>query len=159
VKLFMTSGVGAGHTGLSAFDAALLQSGIANYNLLPLSSVIPPGSEMIERTNANTFGAHGQWGDKLYVVLAEMRVETKGDTAWAGIGWVQDESGKGLLVEHHDDTEAGLQEKITLSLQDLMKNRNYPEELTINMKTVGVECKGSPVCALVAVVFQSEPWR
>ena len=36
------TGSGQGHTKLSAFDHALLTAGVANFNLITLSSVIPP---------------------------------------------------------------------------------------------------------------------
>ena len=40
------SGVGLGPTKMAAFDAALHQAGVANYNLLRLSSVIPADSHV-----------------------------------------------------------------------------------------------------------------
>ena len=42
MKIRLSSGRGEGPTPLAAFDAALLDAGVSNYNLLPLSSVIPP---------------------------------------------------------------------------------------------------------------------
>ena len=37
-------GVGSGKTALSAFDSALKDAGVYNYNLITLSSIIPPDS-------------------------------------------------------------------------------------------------------------------
>jgi arginine decarboxylase len=42
VDIIITTGTAQGPTALAAFDAALLGAGVANYNLIPLSSVIPP---------------------------------------------------------------------------------------------------------------------
>ena len=44
MQIHLASGVGSGPTELAAFDAALAAAGVANYNLLYLSSVIPPAS-------------------------------------------------------------------------------------------------------------------
>ncbi len=44
----LAAGLGEGPTQLAAFDAALRDAGVANYNRICLSSVIPPGS-VIER--------------------------------------------------------------------------------------------------------------
>lgn len=44
-KYKVTSGAGEGLTELTAFDAALLEAGIGNINLLKISSILPPGSE------------------------------------------------------------------------------------------------------------------
>lgn len=41
-KVFLASGEGEGSTHLNAFDAALLDAGIGNLNLVRVSSVVPP---------------------------------------------------------------------------------------------------------------------
>ena len=46
-KVILTSGVGIGATKLNAFDNALLNAGIGNFNLSPVSSVIPPKAKII----------------------------------------------------------------------------------------------------------------
>jgi pyruvoyl-dependent arginine decarboxylase (PvlArgDC) len=51
--------VGIGRTELSAFDAALANVGIGDYNLLPLSSVIPLGAELVEQ-DAYPIHQHGR---------------------------------------------------------------------------------------------------
>src|SRR5687767_4361245 len=101
MKIHLASGIGTGPTKLAAFDAALNHVGIANYNLLRLSSVVPPKSELIlhEETIPKEI-MPGGWGDRLYVVMAEQREHIPNAEAWAGIGWVQEKkSGKGLFVE------------------------------------------------------------
>ena len=101
----------------------------------------------------------GQWGDKLYVVMAEQRVDTPNTEAWAGIGWVQDKkTGKGLFVEHEGLSELTVKKDIKQSLQALMATRNI-DFGDINMKVVGRVCSHEPVCALAVAVFQSEDWK
>ncbi len=43
-KFFLTTGKGEGGTELNAFDAALLDAGLGNQNLLKVSSILPPGA-------------------------------------------------------------------------------------------------------------------
>src|SRR3989344_4184022 len=95
----ITDGTGAGDTPLSAFDAALFNAGIANYNLVHLSSIIPPGYEpRIEKLNWN--GADDA-GSRLYVVIASQTEIEHGKEAWAGLGWVlAEDQSLGLFVEH-----------------------------------------------------------
>ena len=45
MEIQISTGIGIGPTQLSAFDSALNNAGVANYNLLKLSSVIPPKSK------------------------------------------------------------------------------------------------------------------
>ena len=157
MNIIVSSGVGSGLTELSAFDSALNSAGVANYNLLCLSSVIPPKSSIII-SEGPISNLPGSWGDKLYVVMADMRVSTPGEEAWAGIGWVQEqEFGKGLFVEHHGSSENETKEKITDSLNTLMRTRNI-DFGKINMQVSGMICKVNPVCALVVAVYQVSSW-
>lgn len=150
-------GAGCGPTTLAAFDAALRASGIANFNLLRLSSVIPPETHVavVERASGR---ANGDWGDRLYVVLAEMRTDRPGREAWAGIGWVQDdETGRGLFVEHEGYSEEDVRSSIELSLGAMVEGR--PETFgPLHMQLQGAVCDEEPVCALVAAVYESAPW-
>lgn len=158
MKIQLSSAIGTGPTRLSAFDDALLKTGTANYNLIRLSSVIPPGSE-IKVYPKKIQTEPGQWGDRLYVVMAEERTHTPNTEAWAGIGWVQDKkTGKGLLVEHEGFSEATVQQDIQDSLKALMKGRNVNFG-KINMEIVGGVCHKEAVCALVIAVFQSADWE
>ncbi len=157
MKIKVSSGIGTGPTSLAAFDSALNHAGVANYNLLRLSSVVPPNAK-IEISNVPLTDLPGQWGDRLYVVMAEMRVDTPNNEAWAGIGWVQDEkTGKGLFVEHEGYSEKKVRDDITQSLTALMATRNV-DFGDINMHVVGRTCKHEPVCALVVAVYESSGW-
>lgn len=154
----LTAGIGTGPTKLSAFDAALNHAGVANYNLIRLSSVIPPSSEIIVHDGPIP-KIPGQWGDRLYVVMAEERVDTPNTEAWAGIGWVQEkDSGRGLFVEHQGKSQKYVEESIRQSLNALMATRNV-DFGEIHMKVAGRICKHEPVCALVVAVYQADAWQ
>lgn len=47
MKIDVVWGHGEGKTSLSAFDRTLLEAGIHNLNLIPLSSVIPPREDRV----------------------------------------------------------------------------------------------------------------
>lgn len=156
MKIIIAGGKGEGLTKLSAFDRALYDAGIANYNLIKLSSVIPKDSQIIlDKIDWN----QKEHGYKLYVVLSEC-VECKvGKDAWAGLGWITQNKneGKGIFVEHSGSSEEEVKELISKSLESLRKYR--PEEYgEINYKIVGVKCKSMPVCSVVAAVYKSESW-
>jgi arginine decarboxylase len=157
MEILISSGIGNGPTALAAFDAALNHSGVANYNLIRLSSVIPPDSIIVEKERKSPMVK--EWGYKLYVVMADMRVDTPNAEAWAGIGWVQDkETGKGLFAEHIGNSEKTVVEDITQSLNAFMATRNI-DFGPIHMKTIGKTCKFNPVCALVIATYQSDDWK
>ena len=147
---------GNGSTSLSAFHDALVKVDAGYYNLLRLSSVIPP------RTAIDASGATpvptGQWGDRLYCVYAEQRATVEGDEAWAGIGWVQrNDGGGGLFVEHEGDSEAYVRDAITMSLRDLVAGREdefQPPQWLLN----GAVCTDRPICSLVLAAYETAPW-
>jgi arginine decarboxylase len=104
MKINISAGTGVGPTELSAFDHALVNAGVANFNILYLSSVLPPGSDV--HVLDEPHNPKGGWGDRLYVVMAQKRTNQRNQEVWAGIGWIQDEeTKKGLLVEHEGHSE------------------------------------------------------
>ena len=155
MKIYITTGTGTGPTSLAAFDAALLDAGVANYNLLPLSSVIPPGSEI----RCGRFaGPEAEYGYRLYVVIAYHQTTLPGQEAWAGLGWTQDpHDGKGLFVEHHDFSEIEVRRAIQASLESMIARRNYPYG-PIHSKVAGIKCVDRPVCAVSIAVYHSQGW-
>lgn len=156
MKISVTTGTGVGPTQLAAFDHALVNAGIANYNLIYLSSVLPPKSDVVVGKSPKITG---QWGDRLYVVIAQKRVSTRNKEAWAGIGWMQDPKTKqGLLVEHEGHSESEVRDDIKASLKALAQNRSL-QFGEIQMVVTGKKCLALPVCALVCAVFESADWK
>ncbi|HEX8003682.1 MAG TPA: pyruvoyl-dependent arginine decarboxylase [Mycobacteriales bacterium] len=151
-------GTGHGPNTLAAFDGALLATGIANYNLLRLSSVIPPETEIRPMTGPVS-DPGGEWGDRLYVVMAEMRVTEPGDEAWAGIGWVQEaETGKGLFVEHEGHSENDVRGDILDSLGALVAGRPGETFGPPHFVLHGAVCDGTPTCAMAVAVYEPASW-
>lgn len=159
MKIYVSSGVGTGETTLSAFDHALALSGVNNFNLLRLSSVIPPNAEIVVLDGEKPQFEGSTWGDKLYAVYAEMRVDTPGQEAWAGVGWVQfGDDNRGLFVEHEGHDEQSVRSDIEKTLKGLLKNRNNTSSPEIKMCVVGAKCQDQPVCALVVAAYKAESW-
>lgn len=153
----VATGIGRGPTAIAAFDAALREAGVHNYNLIRLSSVVPPASEI--KVLGAAAKPPGEWGDRLYVVYAAQHASLPGEEAWAGIGWVQQPgTRKGLFVEHEGPSEEMVRTAITLSLDSLTKGRD--DEVFGPARSVvrGAVCEGEPLCALVVAVFESQSW-
>lgn len=159
MQIHIGSGVGVGPTKMAAFDAALNEIGIANYNMIRLSSIVPPKSEILVHNGRIPITMPGGWGDRMYIVMAEIRVDTPNKEAWAGIGWVQDKkTGKGLFTEHEGANEKTVRRDIKQTLEALMATRDV-EWGEIQMEVTGGVCDRDPICALVAAVFQASDWE
>jgi arginine decarboxylase len=153
----VTSAIGNGPTDVAAFDAALRNAGIGNFNLVQLSSVIPPGSTILDLSDAPVT-VDGEWGDRLYVVMARSNAQRVGDQVWAGIGWIQEEhSRKGLFVEQAGGDELGVRSDIVATLDSMARHR-CAEFNSMDYHVRGAACSGTPVCALVVAIFERQAW-
>jgi arginine decarboxylase len=127
-EVFLTRGVGSHRERLSSFEEAIRDAGIASVNLVPVSSIFPPGCKVISRTRGVTKLESGQ------IVFCVM---SRNDTneyrrlvaASVGLAIPRDKSMYGYLSEHHsfgqNEHEAG----------------DYAEDLAASMlaTTLGVD--------------------
>ena len=99
-RMFFTKGVGKDINSLQSFEAALRDAGIAPFNLIKVSSILPPGCKVIRREEGLAQLAPGQI---VPVVLAETRCNEPNRLACAGIGLAVPASGDqyGYISEHH----------------------------------------------------------
>jgi len=162
MKIIVTAGSGTGSTTLSAFDAALKVAGIHNYNIIKLSSVIPPESNVVVKKWKNSPTEHGK---KLYTVMAEIRSDIMKRSIAAGIGWYQTKDNRGVFAEHTDIIERlnakeaaeNVAKKIESTIRDLCANRGYPFDKKRFKKVISsAEVKDKPTCTLVAAVYESQ---
>ncbi|WP_209021862.1 pyruvoyl-dependent arginine decarboxylase [Nocardioides sp. 503] len=154
LTITVRTGSGTGRTLLSAFDHALHRAGVADFNLVTLSSVIPPGSR-VRNVDSPLGGTHG---DVLFAVRAEAYAEQPGDVAWAGLGWCADETGAGLFVEHHGSSEEQVAALIETSLADMSATRGH-DFGPVSMTLASAVCVDRPVCALVLAAYEVATWR
>lgn len=155
MRISLTAGIGSGPTTLSSFDAALMAAGVTHWNLLHLSSVVPPDSDIVDELVVTP---PEEFGQRRYVVMAHKYATAPGEQAWAGLGWCQDESRKGLFVEITGSSREDVERDIAATLDSMKARRDFP--LGPNQsKVTGVTCEGEPVCALVIAVFPGAgPW-
>lgn len=155
MKIHITWGTGQGPTRQAAFDNALLDAGIGNYNIIRLSSIIPEGSEIVEeKLNWN----EQEHGHKLYAVISDAYTGKAGESAVAGLGWVWEESGKGLFLEITGKTRKEVTDAIEKSL-GYMKAARSGSYGDANVKVAEVQCTSGISCAVVAGVFRTEGWE
>jgi len=164
MDISVVSGIGTGKTTLSAFDGALKNAGVYNYNLIVLSSIIPPTSKVSRVRKYDP--PEGEYGYRLYVIKAEIRSDAVGKFIAAGLGWYQyGEDKRGLFVEQEiiGETKVAVKseidQRIKNSLQDLCKFRGVPfRENRVHSKIATTQITNQPTCVLVLAVYQSEAW-
>ncbi len=99
-RMFFTSGAGVHREKLASFEMALRDAGIAHHNLVRVSSIFPPGCEIVE----SHVGAEGlSAGQVVFCVLSEAATNEPSRRAFASIGLATpaDSSKYGFISEHH----------------------------------------------------------
>jgi arginine decarboxylase len=127
-KVFFTKGVGVHKEELRAFELALRDAGIEKFNLVHVSSILPPGCKIVPRAEGLTGLQPGQ---VVFCVLQRCSSNEPRRLVASSIGCAipADSSNYGYLSEHHaygqNEKQAG----------------DYVEDLAASMlaSTLGIE--------------------
>lgn len=156
-KVFFTSGAGTHKEMLESFEMALRDAGIEKYNLVNVSSILPPKCEIIDRAEGlkQLFP-----GEIIFTVMSRNSSNEPSRRIAAAIGCAIPEdrdSDFGYLSEHHSygETEkcAGLYaEKLAENMYFTWKNERPARTMNI-AKTAEVDDEGNWTTVLSAAVF------
>ncbi len=99
-KVFFTKGVGRHKDKLQSFELALRMAGIAQCNLVTVSSILPPKCKIIPKKRGLELLSPGQI---TFSVMARCETNEPGRQTFASIGLAQPAKGYqyGYLSEHH----------------------------------------------------------
>ncbi len=99
-KVFFTKGVGRHKSKLGSFERALRDAGIAQFNLVEVSSIFPPNAEIIPKEEGLKYLKPGQI---VFVVMAKNSSNELNRLISASVGLAipKDRSRYGYLSEHH----------------------------------------------------------
>lgn len=127
-KFFLTKGVGTHKERLSSFELALRDAGIARFNLVPVSSILPPSCKKVPREKGLTFLSAGE---VVFCVMARNETNEPNRLISASVGCAlpAGDNRYGYLSEHHS---FGQTEE---------KAGDYAEDLAASMlaSTLGIE--------------------
>ncbi|WP_144905274.1 pyruvoyl-dependent arginine decarboxylase [Halobellus captivus] len=146
-------GVGDAPTKMASYDAALADANVHNYNLVPVSSVIP-GDATVE--DVGTAPGLGPAGNRLTVV--EARATTGGvGTVSAGLGWTTG-PGPGLFYESSGEDPEAVRRSVEVGLdagRDL-REWEFSDEAVV-VTTAEADGEGYTTAVTLAVYGESEP--
>ena len=151
--IHVVGGAGTGPTEKAAYDAALADANLHNYNLIPVSSVVPADAEVVTVESAPDLGPAG---NRLNVVqAAASRVGP--ETIAAGVGWTTG-PGPGLFYEADAESEADVVERLERGLaagRELREWRFDHEETLVESAEAE---PGEHTCVVVLAAYgESEP--
>ena len=148
----MNSGNAYGDAALNAFDRSLLSAGCGNYNLLKVSSIIPPGAEMADRIDLKE-GALLSTAYARLIAGPEEYIDGEISAAVA-VGIPKDISKNGVIMEFSGVCqEQEAKEKAVAMVRTAMADRKIDD---YSIKSVATSCKstrGQYNCALAYVAL------
>jgi arginine decarboxylase len=142
-----TAGTAEGSTPLNAFDNALMAAGIGNINLIKVSSILPPGVDLVPLPRIKL-------GACIPTAYAAMTSEVPGEVIAAAVGWARpaDPRKNGVIMEFHDKaTREEAERMIAQMLDEAFRVRG---ERIRDMKVFAVEHRVERTgCALAAITL------
>lgn len=148
-------GTASGPTEIAAYDAALAEANVHNYNLVGVSSVIPADATIEVVGTAPDLGPAG---NRLTVVEAH-HVEAGPGSVTAGLGWATTDDGPGIFYEASGAAdEADVRERLAQGLAAGRELRDW-EFTDEDYQIVSTDAEtGTYTSAVVLAVYgESEP--
>jgi len=128
-KFFLVKGKGEGSTFLNAFDAALLDSGVGNTNLVKVSSILPPFCEEVSQISIPE-------GSLVPVAYAYLVSDKVGEiiSAAVAVGIPKERSKAGLIMEvSGKERKEEVEKKAIEMIKEGMEKRKIKEYKIISL--------------------------
>ena len=120
-NFYLNAGLGYGDYSLTSFDNALLNSGVGNYNLVKVSSILPSGCKQTEFINIVE-------GSPLHIAYATISSNIRNDLIAAAIavGIPSDITKIGVIMEFAGHESENYARKVVESMvKEAMAKRKY----------------------------------
>jgi arginine decarboxylase len=151
--IHVVGGAGTGPTEKAAYDAALADANLHNYNLVPVSSVVPTDAEVVRVEQAPDLGPAG---NRLNVVQAEAAAVGP-ETVAAGVGWTTG-PGPGLFYEADAESEADVIRRLERGLDAGRALRDWAFDHEETQVESAEAAPGEHTCVVVLAAYgESEP--
>ncbi len=135
-KFFLTKGIGTGDYRLLAFEMALRDAGISPYNLVTVSSIIPPNCELISKEEGIKMIEHGSI---VFLVLSRVDSSKKNEriTASLGLAIPENRNHYGYISEYDDKgVEPEAAAKLVENMASTMLKSISDKEINFTLKSV-----------------------
>ena len=165
-KIFLTTGIGHGNEKIVSFENALREGQISCYNLVTVSSILPPQCEEISVEEGIKLLSPGQI---VYTVLSRIThdnySENRTDSLFASIGiakpndhtaygYLSEYSGENKSLEHVKLESCDLAKKLLDSSSDNGDNGSNAFEITAYAKLKSKYDYGYTTCIAAAVFIE-----
>jgi arginine decarboxylase len=147
-------GTGTAPTEMAAYDAALADAGVHNYNLVTVSSVIPADADVEAVGTAPDLGPAG---NRLTVVEAHANAAGPRHVS-AALAWAESDEGPGLFYEVADETDAAdVESRVRAGIDAGMELRDWSfDGATVRATSTEADAGEYAAAVVVAAYGDSE---
>lgn len=134
----LVSGVGKDICKISSFDSALLDAGIGNYNLVKISSILPPESQSADSISAAD-------GSVLYTAyIAETTTDSEQISAAVAVAIPENRRSFGVIIKYAlKGPKSEAEKEASWLAERAMKKRGIP---VARIESIGAEIIGGDTC-------------
>ncbi|WP_456468675.1 pyruvoyl-dependent arginine decarboxylase [Archaeoglobus sp.] len=151
-EVFFVSGIGRHEDRLMSFELALRNAGIERFNLVPVSSILPPGCVVVEKEEGLR-KLHP--GEIVFCVMARYTSCEEGKEIFASIGAAIPDSGNinGYIAEHSGEWYEGAEKHAEKLAAEMVRTQENGTAKTLSVTAKGkVEKCTTAVAAAVFVI-------
>ncbi len=148
---WLVAGVGSGSTPLGAFDAALLNAGVGNYNLVRMSSILPPGVREVDHCALPE-------GSLIPVAYGSTVQATRGErvTAAIAVAIPEDPQKIGVIMEYAGELSEEEACALVRSMAGEAMARRGIAVKTIRVRSASTRVEDRPTAAFAGAVLVPE---
>jgi arginine decarboxylase len=149
---FLVTGASEGYTPLNAFDAALLDAGIGNTNLIKLSSIIPPGATPIDPVPIPA-------GVFLPVAYGSLHSNVPGEWIAAAVAAAvpKDPSLPGVIMEYSTRGRSEDVESIARAMAEEAMTRRNISDFEIHTASQDIQIQSLAAIVAAVVLWDNQP--
>ena len=149
----LASGSAYGKTALTAFDNALLCAGIGDLNLIKVSSVLPPGAQVIKPGTATWDIPKGALIPTVYTSTHSSEAGRLVSSA-IGLGLPKDPSLNGMIFEASlSGSKQESEAMVRRMVEEAFENRNIALDYSLVFSAEAAGRPGVVVCTVAAVLL------
>ncbi|MBO8180028.1 MAG: arginine decarboxylase, pyruvoyl-dependent [Archaeoglobus sp.] len=151
-EVFFVSGIGRHEDALVSFELALRDAGIERFNLVPVSSIVPPNCRVVSKEEGLKKLSPGEI---VFCVMARHTSNDEGAEIFASVGaaFPEDDNLNGYIAEHSGVWYEGAEKHAKKLAEEMLKTQGGKVARTFGITARGrVEKFTTAVAAAVFVI-------
>lgn len=150
--VYLTSGSATGGTGLNAFDNALRDAGITDFNLIEISSIVPAGTPIKEMGDDTLIPANGLFAPTIYEEIRSVESGKEISSA-VGVGVPNSHNIPGMVFAYSCEGEEKEADSVVREMVNEGMEKRGCEKYSIKTTSGSTVAQSEHSAAISAAIF------